>query len=147
MIEPSPAPKNERRLIDWLIALFCIALAILLFFFVRQYQTLRRESLISAREMSLMTAIKDHVHPTVNDANVIRSWMTFDYINKLFTLPPNYLKNQLNISNPAYPKLTIGAFNKSIHANASSTLSNVENAVRQYLINTAPTSTTTASST
>jgi len=147
MFESSPTPKNERRLIDWLIAFFCIALAVLLFFFVRQYQTLRRESLISARELSLMAAIKDHAHPTVSDVSAIRSWMTFDYINKLFTLPPDYLKSQLNISNSAYPKLTIGAFNKGIHANASSTLANVQDAIRQYLTNTAPTSTANASST
>ena len=146
-MNPSEKQNNERRIIDWLIAIFCIALAILLFFFVRQYQTLRRESLISARELSLMNAIKNHAHPTVDDVNAVRSWMTFDYINKLFSLPPNYLKGQLSISNPAYPKLTIGAFDKGIHADASSTLSNVQNAVRQYLINTAPTSTTTASST
>jgi hypothetical protein len=64
--------------------------------------------------------------------------MTFDYINKLFGLPPTYLKDQLSISSPAYPKLTIGAYTKGIHANASSTLSGVQDSVRQYLMSIPP---------
>lgn len=137
-MDPVQKPKNERRLIDWLIAFFCVALAILLFFFAHQYQTLRRESLISARESWLTNALKNHEHVTANDASAIREWMTFDYINKLFGLPPAYLKDQLSISSPSYPKLTLGAYAKGTHANASSTLAGVQDAVRQYLISTVP---------
>ena len=35
---------------------------------------------------------------TINDVNRIQNWMTFDYINKVFKLPSDYLKNNLNIS-------------------------------------------------
>ena len=126
-------PNNERRLIDWLIAALGILLAILLFFLVRQYQTLRRESIISARESWLTNALKNHPHLTASDASIIHSWMTFDYLNKLFNLPPEYLKTQLSVSDPAYPKLTISKFAKDIRQPASSTLAEVQNAMRQYL--------------
>ena len=133
--------KSERRLIDWLIAIVGVALAVLLFFFVQQYRTLRRESLINAREAFLAATFRDHAPVTSSDASNIRTWMTFDYVNKLFSLPLNYLKSTLSISSTAYPKLTIGAFAKQTHANASSTLVNIQSAVRQYLMNAAQTST------
>lgn len=139
--------NNERRFIDWLIAIFCIALAILLFFFVRQYQTLRRESIISARESFIANAIKNHPRLTAGDTGIIRSWMTFDYVNKLFGLPPEYLKGYFAISNSGYPKLTIGKFASGARLNASSTLAGVQNAVSQYLANQSTTPISSASST
>lgn len=134
-MSPSQKSNGERRLIDWIIAGLGIILAVLLFLLVRQYQTLRRESFISARESWLMSALKDHPHLTVSDANVIRTWMTFDYLNKLFSLPPEYLKTQLSVTDPTYPKLTIGKFAKDIGQPASSTLVEIQSAVRQYLEN------------
>jgi hypothetical protein len=131
-------PNNERRLIDWLIAALGILLAILLFLLVRQYQVLRREQIISARESFLTNAIKNHPHLTLSDVSAIHSWMTFDYLNKLFNLPPEYLKTQLSISDPAYPKMTINKFAKDVGQPASSTLVDVQNAMRQYLTNPLP---------
>lgn len=126
---------------DWFIAALGVLLAILLFFLVRQYQILRRESIISARESWLMNALKNHPHLTANDTGVIRSWMTFDYLNKLFNLPPDYLKTQLSVTDPAYPKLTIGTLAKDAGRQASSTLAEVQNDVRQYLSNPLPANT------
>jgi hypothetical protein len=135
---PSEKPNQERRFVYWLIAGFGIVLAVLLFFFVKQYQVLRHEAIISARESWLMNAIKNHPHLTANDAGVVRSWMTFDYLNKLFNLSPTYLKIQLSISDPTYPKLTINKFAKDINRSVSETLTVVQNAVRQYLANPIP---------
>ncbi len=135
---PSQKPNGERRLIDWIIAGLGVILAILLFFLVREYQALRRESIINARESWLTATLKDHHHLTVNDVSVIRSWMTFDYLNNLFAVPPEYLKTQLSVKDPTYPKLTIGKFAKDIGQPASSTLEEAQNAVRQYLANSPP---------
>lgn len=135
---PPRKPNNERRFIDWIIAGLGVILAILLFFFVRQYQSLWRTSIISARESWLTNALKNHPHLTASDTDVIRTWMTFDYLNKLFMLPSDYLKIQLSISDPTYPKLTIGAFAKDSKQPASSTLMNVQNAIQQYLANPVP---------
>ncbi len=33
--------------------------------------------------------------------------MTFDYVNHLFTLPPQYLETTLGITDGRYPRLTI----------------------------------------
>jgi hypothetical protein len=37
----------------------------------------------------------------------IERWMTFDYLNKSFSLPNSYLKNELSITNSSYPNITI----------------------------------------
>ena len=135
---PSQKPDGERHFIDWTIAALGIILAVLLFLLVRQYQTLRREAIISARESWLMSALKKHPYLTANYASAIRSWMTFDYLNKLFNLPPQYLKTQLAIPDPAYPTLTISKFAKDIHETPSSTLQATQDAVRQYLAKPIP---------
>ena len=138
---PSDQPKKERRLIDWTIAGLAVILAVLLFFFVRQYQTLRHEAILSARESWLMNAIKNHPRLTANDVSVIRTWMTFDYLNKLFNLPPEYLKAQLSVSDTRYPKLTIGEFAEDEKQSASGTLMEIQNAVRLYITNISPANT------
>lgn len=130
---PFKQQKDERHLIDWLIAGLGILLAVLLFFFVRQYRTLQREKIISARESWITNALKNH--HTTNDTDVISSWMTFDYVNQLFNLPSGYLKTQISISESAYPNLTINKFSKDIRQTASSTLAAVRNAVQEYLAN------------
>ncbi len=41
------------------------------------------------------------------DANKISGWMTFKYINLIFNLPPEYLKNELKITDKRYPDVSI----------------------------------------
>ena len=45
--------------------------------------------------------------------DTIEGWMTFDYIDHIFSFPPGYLKAALNISDSRYPRLTIDAYAKS----------------------------------
>lgn len=132
-MSPAQNPNNERRLIDWIIAALGVTLAILLFFFVRQYRILRRESILNIRESGLTNTFKNNPHLTPNDADVIQFWMTFNYLNKLFNLPPEYLKTQLSISDAAYPELTVSKYARDSHQFASSTLEEVQSAVRQYI--------------
>lgn len=41
------------------------------------------------------------------DVNKIQNWMTFDYINRSFSLPNDYLKNEFVITDNKYPRITI----------------------------------------
>lgn len=45
--------------------------------------------------------------PLSAQVDYIREWMTFDYINKVFNLPSDYLKNQLGITDARYPRITV----------------------------------------
>jgi len=40
----------------------------------------------------------------------IHTWMTFDYLNVVFKLPTDYLKNKLSITDPRYPNIIINRY-------------------------------------
>ena len=45
-----------------------------------------------------------------NKINNIRAWMTFDYLNVVFKLSPDYFKNNLSITDPKYPNIRIDRY-------------------------------------
>jgi len=125
------ANRMERSIRILLIILAAI-LAILLVFLFAQYQSLRRQQILNARALHWSLLLRNHAPLPQSDANVIRSWMTFDYVNRLFGLPADYFKNQLNITDTHYPRLTISSFAKDAGLDASTTLDEVQSAVREY---------------
>lgn len=126
-------PNNQRSIIDWVIAGLGVILAVLLFFLVRQYSSLRRNTILRGQTTWVTTALRDRAQSAAASAETIQSWMTFDYVNKVFYLPPEYLKTRLAIADPRYPKLTIGEFAEDNHRGTSSTLNDARTAVQQYL--------------
>ncbi len=55
---------------------------------------------------------KEYFHARQNGAYIIevkdiRGFMTFDYINKSFHLPDEYLRSAFSVTNTSYPKITI----------------------------------------
>jgi hypothetical protein len=124
---------NIKRYIKYAIAFFVILLFILGVFLVREYISLRRAQIISAREFQLSNLLKNHGSLTASDVSVIRPWMTFDYINKLFDIPPDYLKNTLSISDPTYPQLSLYGYANHQHTDATTVVGEVESSTRAYL--------------
>jgi hypothetical protein len=60
--------------------------------------------------------------------------MTFDYINKVFKLPQDYLKNILGVSSDRnYPNETIGHYARSKKEKSSTVLTQVQEALHNYL--------------
>lgn len=57
---------------------------------------------------------------SASDADYIDSWMTFRYINFIFNLPENYLKDKFGIEDKQYPNLTLDRYAK--HNNKDETL-------------------------
>ena len=45
-----------------------------------------------------------------NEVASIHTWMTFDYVNVVFKLPPDYLKDRLSIIDPRYPNIRIDRY-------------------------------------
>ncbi|MFZ1075057.1 MAG: hypothetical protein WAN50_01655 [Minisyncoccia bacterium] len=114
----------------------CIAAAaailiILCALLVRESDRLSQLNYANARA-SLLARIHAHGPATANDANRIASWMTFDYINHLFNLPPIYLQTALAITDHEYPRLTIAACAKSEGRAQAAFLKQVQDAVRAY---------------
>jgi len=68
----------------------------------------------------------------------ISSWMTFDYINKIFKLSPTYLSQTLKITDSKYPLLTIGQYSKKINASSTFLIKNIQNAIEIYSASSTP---------
>ena len=67
------------------------------------------------------------------DIDQIQSWMTFDYLNTVFKLPPAYLKTTLGITDAAYPNLHIGAYAHKNHLTQAQALAKVQEAITAYV--------------
>ena len=62
----------------------------------------------------------------------IQPWMTFDYINRVFHLPPEYLKGHLNITDRHYPRLQIRHYTGANRLDTQQFVTDVRTAVEQY---------------
>ncbi len=69
-----------------------------------------------------------------NDIDLIEEWMTFDYINKIFGLPSDYVKTQLQITDSRYPRISLSGYARNQHIDVATLLNSVADAVRNYLI-------------
>ncbi len=75
---------------------------------------------------------------TLTDVSYISSWMTFDYINKVFNLPSTYLQQDLQIQNPKYPFITLAQYAKATNTSSSAIIGNVQTILRTYLTSSTP---------
>lgn len=64
------------------------------------------------------------------DIDTIEAWMTFDYINHAFVLPPACLESALAVTDVRYPRITIARFAKNTNTAPAVILSRVRDAVR-----------------
>lgn len=56
---------------------------------------------------SFPSKIDRHRPLNTQDLSYVSSWMTFDYLNKVFNLPFPYLKDSLSLNDKKYPFITI----------------------------------------
>ena len=61
--------------------------------------------------------------------------MTFDYVNTLFRLPPTYLETQLTITDPRYPRMSIGSYANHNHIDLTTFMGELDAAITNYLAN------------
>jgi hypothetical protein len=109
-------------------AVILIVICISLWFYV----VINVSALKNNKPLSLRYYINNYHRREVSVAD-ISSWMTFDYINKVFKLPPAYLKQALQINDAKYPVLTIGQYAKKTKNNISLLITNTQSAVKTYL--------------
>ena len=121
------------RSLKIVIAVFIIFLVILCGLLVRTYFALKKERLVNIRELSLSMFIIKHGPLTAADVGMIRSWMTFDYVNRAFGLPPDFLKTTFGIADPGYPKLTLSRYATEGGFNQAEFMNLIQAAVAHYL--------------
>lgn len=62
----------------------------------------------------------------------VEDWMTFDYLNEVFQLPPIYLENTLNIDDPQYPNISLRNYAESHDLDLGIFLTSVESAIKAH---------------
>ncbi len=129
----SSTPKRIERYLKITIVVASVALIALCALLVREYRHVERINNRSAREV-LFSALRPHVPATANDVGTVQVWMTFDYINRLFALPGEYLKTNLTITESQYPRLTISRYARDTHVGQAKALTDVQNAIRTYFV-------------
>jgi len=85
-----------------LLILSCILL-------VRNIQIARQGGVFNHRTSvsELLLKNKQSNQISIADTDYIDVWMTFQYVNFIFDIPENYLKDQLRITDNAYPNMTL----------------------------------------
>lgn len=78
---------------------------------------------------------KTFIAPPADVAD-ISTWMTFNYVNVVFKLPPTYLQGQLSITDPHYPNIRIDAYARRTHMNTKTLLTAVQNTISAYQTST-----------
>ena len=76
---------------------------------------------------------KKNRSPIIFKIEKIQAWMTFDYINTVFKLPPNYLKNQLGIQDTRYPYLVIDRYARKHNINPDILLLNIRQSINMHM--------------
>jgi heme/copper-type cytochrome/quinol oxidase subunit 2 len=84
--------------------------------------------------------VGNHRRKPVTQADIvyISPWMTFDYINKIFDLPPSYLEQTLNINDSKYPLITVQKYSKNVNTNSVIVVESIRKSVKHYLASSTP---------
>jgi hypothetical protein len=131
--ESGTPPNRMYRSIKITLMVLGAILALLCIFLVINYFSLRRANIINDRELSLSAFVQKHGPLTANEVGVLRSWMTFAYINKTFALPPDFLKNAFNITDAGYPNITVSHYIDSQHLASADFMISLESTIGKYL--------------
>ena len=126
------SPQRKNWYAEIAVAILVVILIILSVLLVQQYQHIQRLSYIATHRQSLLRSLHGSGLLTSADASSTQAWMTFDYINRAFALPAQYLQVSLNISDSRYPRLTIAQYAQDAKASPVATLISVQEAIGSY---------------
>jgi hypothetical protein len=87
------------------LAILCIVCIALILFFAKD--------IFSAYKKGTLFPRRRYVKNGLSTATSVQPWMTFGYVNVIYHLPPSFLKEKLEITNPHYPNIQIGHYAKS----------------------------------
>lgn len=83
------------------------------------------------------SGLKLHRMMTAADAVLIQSWMSFDYIARVFGIPIFQLQTALRIEDSDFSRMTIGKYAKENGLDALDVTQRVVTVVRNYLLDKA----------
>ncbi len=69
---------------------------------------------------------------TTDRINTIQPWMSFNYLNFAFRLPPDYLLSVLHVTDDDYPRMVIGSYAKQMKVDPREAIRIIQQAIRSY---------------
>jgi len=127
-----PSTNKNHFLLKVALTVTVIAVIILSALLVQQYVHIQRLDYIAAHRESLLRSLHGSGPLSAADASSTQSWMTFDYLNRAFVLPPTYLETSLGITDGRFPRMTIAEYASDVGTSSQSALMNVEDAIGAY---------------
>jgi hypothetical protein len=129
-----PHKKHLALILKIIIVLLLVVLLCLLTSLVRQYRQIQHLDYIqTARSQHSLNAIHGNGPVNVKDTSQIQTWMTFDYVNHVFNISPDYLKKHLFITDTKYPRITISQYAKNVGIDKTIALQQVQQFVKLYV--------------
>ncbi len=120
-----------------LLLIWAIIILIILFsiFLIHNIQSAHRSWVFTNRTSvsEYLLKNKQASKTSLSDIEYIDTWMTFQYVNFIFKMPDDYLKNGLNIKNNNYPNLPIGRYIKNEKLDKTVVINRIKVLVREYI--------------
>ncbi len=136
-------PHAERENVEWRVArtALILALGFLLvataYLFAAEFRALRTSGVLVPvhRPREILRAVRPQAGTAAAPPNVdlLQSWMTFDYVNKVFGAPPQYLKGRLGITDGRYPALSFARYARRNHLQVNDVLDQVKAALKEFV--------------
>lgn len=115
------------RAVRILLVATLLILVVLCGFLIREFETLQHQHLVPDESQLMRGRVMTQTNP-----DFIQPWMTFDYIDLVYGLPPTYLQNALSIGSLSYPRLSISQAATAQGVSTDAFLGQVKSAVRAY---------------
>lgn len=122
---------DKKNLNYFFIFLSVVLVVILSFLLIKNIKSVHRQTNLS--QHNLFPGLFLNNKKPINDVNYIENWMTFHYINKIFNVPEDYLKNKLNITDKKYPNLTISKYAKNNKIDIVVVLAQIKQFLWEYI--------------
>ncbi|MCL4403753.1 hypothetical protein M1432_00130 [Patescibacteria group bacterium] len=123
--------RHPDRYINIVMAFLAIVLIVLFAALIKQYLDLRQARILNDQAIHFSLAGRREPLPN-GRADIIQAWMTFDYVNRIFGLPPQYLISALNIESAAYPRIPIYEYAEKRGLNPTAFTKQVQSAVAEH---------------
>jgi hypothetical protein len=128
--------EENQKLRKWLIGILTALVVILIFLILLVIHDYRRARTVDQAQttQSALSAERKTTGPLSKvEVGDITGWMTFDYVNYLFNLPPAYLKSAGPVNSSLYPHLSLNSFARHSNQSRSAVVTEIQNAVTAYL--------------
>jgi hypothetical protein len=122
---------HHSRYVTYGLILLGIAFILLCVSFYEEFNQLRHLQILRFQQ-GWISAFRSRAPLTQDDVSMIQPWMTFDYVNRVFNIPPDYLKTALHVSDAAYPRISLSHYAKSHAINSAVFVEQVKTALRAH---------------